>query len=113
MSVDRRIVERLPVLRTLPAEVMVHEPMFVTDISQAGATIETSFPLQLDSLHDIILRLGSRSVVLKGRVAHSRVTNVDREGLTYRSGLEFLEVQERVQAVLADLAAFRSGRRSD
>jgi hypothetical protein len=113
MSVDRRTVERLPVLGTLAAEVMVHEPMFVTDISQGGATIETSFPLQLDSVHEIRLTLGARSIVLKGRVTHSRLTNVDREEVTYRSGLEFLEVPERVHAVLADLAAFRSGRPSD
>ena len=63
--------------------------------------VETSFPLQLDSLHDFRLTLGDRSVVVKGRIAHSRISDVDQDIITYRSGVEFIEPSERVAAAIA------------
>ena len=54
--------------------------------------VETGFPLQLDSLHDFRLTLGDRSVVVKGRIAHSRISDVDQDIITYRSGVEFIEL---------------------
>ena len=58
--------------------------------------VETGFPLQLDSLHDFRLTLGELSVVVKGRIAHSRISDVDQDIITYRSGVEFIEPSERV-----------------
>ena len=80
---------------------MVFQPTAVHQISQGGMQVETAFPLQLDSLHDFRLTLGDRSIVVKGRVAHSRISDVDQDGVTYRSGIEFIEPSERVAAVIA------------
>ena len=63
--------------------------------------VETSFPLQLDSLHDFRLTLGDRSVVVKDRIAHSRISDVDQDIITYRTGIEFIEPSERVSAAIA------------
>ena len=60
-------------------------------MSHGGMQVETSFPLQLDSLHDFRLTLGDRSVVVKGRIAHSRISDVDQDIITYRTGIEFIE----------------------
>jgi len=65
-------------------------------MSHGGMQVETAFPLQLDSLHDFRLTLGQRSVVVKGRIAHSRISDVDGDLITYRSGVEFIELSERV-----------------
>jgi hypothetical protein len=94
--------ERLRVLGELRGEVMVFQPMTVTEISRRGARIETSFSLHLDSLHDFRLTLGSRSVVLKGRVAHCSIADVDQELVKYRSGIEFIDPPEHVASVIGE-----------
>lgn len=80
---------------------MVYQPTAVRQMSHGGMQVETAFPLQLDSLHDFRLTLGDRSVVVKGRVAHSRISDVDQDIVTYRTGVEFIELSERVQAAIA------------
>jgi c-di-GMP-binding flagellar brake protein YcgR len=80
---------------------MVYQPTAVLEMSHGGMQVETAFPLQLDSLHDFRLTLGDRSVVVKGRVAHSRISDVDQDIVTYRTGVEFIELSERVQAAIA------------
>jgi hypothetical protein len=94
--------ERIELLGALGGEVMVFQPMLIRQISKGGMQVETGFPLQLDSLHDFRLSLGGRSVVVKGRVAHSRISDVDQDVVRYRSGVEFIEPSERVAAVIAD-----------
>ena len=42
----------------------------------------------------------TRSVVVKGRIAHSRISDVDQDIITYRSGVEFIEPSERVAAAI-------------
>ncbi|MBY0496818.1 MAG: PilZ domain-containing protein [Cyanobacteria bacterium] len=69
-------------------------------MSHGGMQVETTFPLQLDSLHDFRLTLGDRSVVVKGRIAHSRISDVDQDIITYRTGIEFIEPSERVAAAI-------------
>lgn len=81
---------------------MVFQPTAVRQISRGGMQVETAFPLQLDSLHDFRLTLGDRSIVVKGRVAHCRISDVDQDIVTYRSGVEFIEPPERVASVIAD-----------
>ena len=82
-------------------------------MSHGGMQVETSFPLQLDSLHDFRLTLGDRSVVVKGRVAHCSISDVDQEVVTYRSGIEFIELADRVFEVIADfIDAVKTGRRA-
>ena len=99
---DRRDAERVPILGDLQGEIMVFEPLQIKEISRGGASVETRFALAIDSLHELRLTLGRRSVVLKGRIAHSRISDVDQEIVTYRSGIEFIEVSEAVRAVIAE-----------
>jgi PilZ domain-containing protein len=110
---DKRDTERIPILGELHGEVMVFQPMAIKEISRGGAQVETGHPLQLDSLHDFRLTLGDRSVVVKGRVAHCRISDVDQELVTYRSGIEFIEPSDRVFSVISDfIEAIKSGRRA-
>ena len=81
---------------------MVFQPAAICQMSHGGMQVETAFPLQLDSLHDFRLTLGERSVVVKGRIAHSRISDVDQDIIMYRSGIEFIELSERVAAAIAD-----------
>jgi c-di-GMP-binding flagellar brake protein YcgR len=80
---------------------MVFQPAGIRQMSHGGMQVETSFPLQLDSLHDFRLTLADRSVVVKGRIAHSRISDVDQDIITYRTGIEFIELSERVAAAIA------------
>ena len=92
---------------------MVFQPMTVREISQGGVQVETGFPLQLDSLHEFRLSLGDRSVILKGRVVHCSIADVDQELVIYRSGVEFVEPPDRVAGAISDfIAAMRDGRRA-
>lgn len=102
MPPDKREGQRLPVLGELRGEIMVFQPMAITEISVGGATVETRTPLQLDSLHDIRLTLGEVSLVLKARVAHSHISEVDQDIVTYSSGLEFVEPSDRIRAELEE-----------
>jgi PilZ domain len=77
---------------------MMPQAIAVRDIGSRGALIETKFPLQPDSLHDLRLSLGIRTVVLKGRVAHCR--GGDSEPRVYVSGVEFTEAPEHVERVI-------------
>jgi hypothetical protein len=110
---DKRDAERVSILGELQGEMMVFQPMLVKDISRTGATVETRYPLHLNSLHDVRLMLGTRPVVLKGRVVHSRITDVDQDIVTYKTGLEFLEVPDRIATAIDEyletVKADRSG----
>jgi PilZ domain len=110
---DKRDTERIEILGELHGEVMVFQPTTIREISRGGAQVETSFPLHLDSLHDFRLTLGDRSIVVKGRVAHCSISDVEQEGVLYRSGIQFIEPSERVFSVIADfIEAIKTGRRS-
>ena len=99
---NKRDAERIQILGELHGEVMVFQPMAIKEISRGGAQVETALPLQLDSLHELRLTLGDRSVVVKARVVHCSISDVDQELVTYRSGVEFVEPSERVHAVISD-----------
>ena len=110
---DKRDTERVQILGELKGEVTVFQPMAIKEISRGGAQVETSFPLQLDSLHEFRLTLGDRSVVVKGRVAHCSITDVEQELVVYKSGIEFIEPSERVAHVVHDfIEAVQTGRRA-
>ncbi len=108
---DTRDAERLEILGELHGEVMVYQPMAIKEISPLGVQIETAFPLLLDSLHEFRLALGSRSVVVKGRVVHCSISDVANEIVTYRSGVELVEPSDRVNQVITEfVAAIKGGR---
>jgi hypothetical protein len=97
----KRASERVPIRGALHGDIMVFEPLLVREVSTQGASIETSFPMHIDSLHDVRLTLGDISVVLKGRVAHSRVSDINQNIVTYRTGIEFIEPSVAVLGVLS------------
>jgi len=108
----KRDTERIEILGELRGEVMLFQLLAIKEISRGGAQVETGFPLQLDSLHDFRLTLGDRSIVLKGRVAHCSISDVDQEVVLYRSGIEFIEPSDRVATVIAHfIDAITDGRR--
>jgi hypothetical protein len=113
MQEDKRDSERIAILGELQGEMMVFQPMLVRDLSKGGVTVETRFPLQLDSLHELRLTLGSTSVVIKGRVVHSRISDVDQDIVTYLTGIEIVDVSEHaakaIHAFLDTVKSDRSG----
>ena len=110
---NKRDTERIQILGELHGEVMVFQPMVIKEIARGGCQVETGFPLQLDSLHEFRLTLGDRSVIVKGRVAHCSISDVDQEIVLYRSGIEFIEPSERVFAVITEfINAVQDGRRA-
>jgi hypothetical protein len=112
-SINNRNAERIQILGDLHGEVMIYQPMAIKEISRGGVLIETGFPLQIDSLHEFRLTLGEQSIVVKGRVAHSRISDVEQELVLYRSGIEFIEPNENVTAAIARFVeAIKSGRRA-
>jgi hypothetical protein len=97
---NKRDNERVPVPSPIHGEVKVFQPMTILDVSHGGAQIETPFALQLDSLHDFKISLGTRSIVVKGRIAHCHIGEL-REGVVlYRTGVEFIENSVHVQTAL-------------
>jgi hypothetical protein len=43
---------------------------------------------------------GEHSAALKGRGAHCRIVEVDQDLITHRAGIEFVNLPERVQALI-------------
>jgi hypothetical protein len=112
-SGEKRDIERVEILGDLRGEVMVFQPLSIKEISPGGCLVETAFQLHLNSLHDVRLTLGERSVVLKGRVAHCHISDVHGEIVTYSTGIEFVEPADRVSEVIKDfIEAIKTGRRA-
>jgi hypothetical protein len=99
---DHREAARLDLHGGLRADVLVPQPATVRQLSGDGMQVETGFPLQLDSVHDFRLTLGAQSLVVKGRVVHERISDVDRDVVIYRSGIEFVSASREVAAAIAE-----------
>src|SRR5512133_1688761 len=97
--------ERLEIFGEMLGEVMVYQPMAIKEISRGGALIETSFPLQVDSLHDLRLMLGDTSIVVKGRIVHSHVSDLEQGGVVYRVGIEFVQPTDHVVEAIGQFMA--------
>ena len=111
MAGDKRDLERIPLDEQVQGEVMVFQPMTILDISLGGAQIETAFALQLDSLHDFLLSLGDRSVVVKGRIAHCHIGELTDVAALYRTGVEFVDLSEHARgAITVFVAAMKRAR---
>ena len=102
MAGDNREDERVVILGALQGAIMVFQPVLVREVSPSGVSIETRFPLQIDSLHDLRLSIGERSLVIKARVVHSRLSDVDQDTVMYRTGLEFIEPSVQAVAAIAE-----------
>jgi len=102
MSQEKRDGTRVAMISHLEGEVMVFQPMLVREISLRGALVETRFPLHLNSLHDLRLELRERSVVVKGRVVHSQISDVEDTTVVYWTGIEFVEPSDHVSTAIAE-----------
>jgi hypothetical protein len=98
---ERREEERFPVPGSLDGSVMVFLPMAITEIARGGVQVETPFAFQIDSVHELRLAFGNQPVVVKGRVTHCSVVDVAQESMLYRTGLEFVDLPERLADVIA------------
>ena len=103
MSTRQRDSDRIPILGALQGEVKVYQPTTIHQVSLGGMQVETAFPLHLDSLYAFRLTLRERSIVVKGRVAHARIIEVDQDIVMYRSGIEFIEPSEPVLQAITEL----------
>jgi hypothetical protein len=113
MPEGRRDSERIQILGDLPGAATVHQSILVKELSRGGAQIETTFPLQLNALHEFRLALGSLTVVVKGRVVHCSIHDVDPDAIVYRAGVEFVDMPEWVVNGLGEfLAALKDGRQA-
>jgi hypothetical protein len=100
---DNRDRERVPVPSPLNGEVKVYQPMTILDISKGGLQVETPFALQLDSLHDFRISLGELSIIVKGRIAHCKISELAEEGvILYRTGVEFIENTDHAQSAIEE-----------
>jgi acyl-coenzyme A thioesterase PaaI-like protein len=98
---ERRNAERIHLLGTVHGDVLIVQATEIRQISLGGMLVETRFPLTVESLHDFRLMLGDPSVVVKGRVAHSRISDVVHDAVFYQSGVEFVEPSAVVTAAIA------------
>ena len=105
-----RDAERVQILGELHGEVMVFQPMVIKEIARGGVQVETGFSLHLDSLHEFRLTLGDRSVVVKGRVVHCSISDVEQEIVLYRSGIRFVEPSGIWRRDRGLVTAIRDGR---
>ena len=110
---DRRAHERVTIAGNMRGEVLVYQPMTLTEISLAGALLETTFPLSLDSAHDLRLALGSTPVIATAQVVHSRIIQIEGGRLTYQSEIEFIEPSDAVIDAINDLLAELRGTKWD
>jgi PilZ domain len=99
---ERRDSERIELLGSVHGAVLVVQAAEIRQISRGGMLVETRFALRVDSLHDFRLELSDLSLVLKGRVVHSHIHEVDQDIVLYHSGIEFIEPSETVQAAIVD-----------
>jgi hypothetical protein len=71
-------------------EVTVVQPLRLVEMSAGGAQVELEHALAIDSLHDFRLHLGTQVVVVKGRIAHCRLHEIEPDRVVYRAGVEFV-----------------------
>ena len=112
MSNEKRQAERIEMLGELPGAATVAQPIVIRELSRTGALIESSFPLQIDSLHQFRLTLGDRAIVLRGRIAHCRISEIDQDGVVYAAGVDFVELTDgATEAIASFLDDVKLGRR--
>ena len=108
---NKRDTERIQILGDLHGEVMVFQPMAIKEIGRGGAQIETPFPLQLNSLHELRLTLADHAIIVKGRIVYCGISDVDQELVIYRTGVEFVEPSDRVRDVITGFISSIKGSR--
>jgi hypothetical protein len=83
---QKRDAERVAMSGEVTGEVTVYEPMTILDMSE--------------NLHEFRLTLGNRSVIVKGRIVHSQIGELNDGAVLYRTGVEFVEPSEHALIAL-------------
>ena len=108
---ERRDDERYPIPGALDGNVMVFLPMTITEVAHGGIQVETPFSFHIDSIHELRLTLGNQPIVVKGRVTHCSIVEVEQETVRYRTGFEFVDLPARVSdAIAAYVGTMKGGR---
>jgi hypothetical protein len=100
MAEEKRDNQRVPVPVQVTGEVMTFLPMTILDVSEQGAQIETAVLLHPEGLHEFRISLGSRSVIVKGRIVHCQIGELRDGAVIYRSGVEFVELSPHAQIAI-------------
>jgi hypothetical protein len=101
VNAEGRDSERVGLPLTIEGEVLVFQRMDIRQLSVEGALIQTAFPLAVDSVHAFRLMLDEGPVVVKGRVAHSHIAEVEQNTVVYHSGIEFVAVRPPVARTIS------------
>jgi PilZ domain-containing protein len=108
---ERREDERFPIQGALDGNVMVFLPMTITEVAHGGIQVETPFSFHIDSIHELRLAVGRQPIVVKGRVTHCSIVEVEQETVRYRTGFEFVDLPARVSdAIAAFVEKMKDGR---
>ncbi len=100
---DRRRSARVELLAELQGQLLaLDEDVLVRQVGLGGLQLETSAPLSLREEHDLRIAFGDRSVVVRARVLHSRVS-IKSDQVTYLSGVEFVALSPEALALMTDL----------
>jgi hypothetical protein len=103
----------MEILGRLSGEVTVFQPLTIVEVSMGGVQVETDFPLTAHTVHDFRISLGAHTLVIKGRVTHCRLADVDHERVIYRTGVEILDpsphVREAFEAYIDELKGTSTG----
>ena len=102
--VERRAVPRVEPKRPLQASVMMDQPARILDISSRGAQIELAAALQPSGACDLRIRFAEAEFAARATVLRCRAWDVgagDGDGLLYRAGLQFDELDPESLACLS------------
>jgi hypothetical protein len=93
MSIDRRRTPRVEILGRLHGRVVsLDVAVTVRELSLGGLAIETDAPFPVGAVHEFNLTLGDGStVLLQGRVMHSRNVAPSGEPAVYVTGVQFID----------------------
>lgn len=100
---DRRRSARVDLLAELQGHVVtLDESIVVTQVSQGGLTIETTAPLSPKLTHEFRVTCGTRTSLVRARVAHSHV-QMHGDNVSYQSGLVFVEPSHEAVEILQEI----------
>jgi hypothetical protein len=89
----------------IAGEVMVYQAITIFDITDHGMRIAAPFALHNDSLHEFRLRLGTRAVIVKGRVDRCEIGELRDGVVLYSCDVAFVDPAAHVRDTIRDFVA--------
>lgn len=97
---ERRLAPRVDLLIELKGSLIaLGEAVSVQQLSLRGMTVQTTVPLSPNMAHDFRLNLADQTLDVRTRVVHTRMV-VDRDEVSYISGLAFVDLTPAAEATL-------------